>query len=652
MKHIIIGTAGHVDHGKTALVKALTQIDCDSHKAEKDRGITINLGFAHIDLPNGNSIGIIDVPGHKDFIDTMVSGACGIDLAMMVIAADSGIMPQTIEHLNILESLNVKKGIIVVSRIDLVDDDFIELVNLEIMERFEGTFLENAPIIPVSSVTGKGIENLISKIEELSSEVKEKTSTGNFRLFIDRIFNIKGFGIIVTGSVLNGSINAGDNVFLLPDKPKSLKIRSIQRHGKTVDSVKAGDRAAINIAGIKQTNFEKGMILSNAPLDGVTMIDASIKLFDTKSSLKIWSNVVFNFGTYKSQARIHLINKDVISSGETAIAQIHLNQPAILFNNDRFIIRNTSGDITLGSGIVIDIEPLHHRKRTLKLIDNLTELVEATAGNLTLLSLVKIELRKQSQPFYIIDIAKTLKTQAQIITETCLHEENNVIELYKDDDNDIIIDTVLNQTYHNNIINLLIDYSKKYPILNEGLNTKEIFGKLKLNKTQIEKTYLDLLLKRLESSNKIKFINGKWILSTHKVFIDNKMAENIEWLEKTLLSYDMQKPVISDIEAKAKEQGLRKDMLNMILKYLNQTKKLYFTDNEYIHSSIVDKCRKEILTEMIKSGRGLNEGDFRKIISGTKKIVIPLIKIYISEGILTQKENIIYITPKGENLIL
>ncbi|MCD4684065.1 MAG: selenocysteine-specific translation elongation factor, partial [Bacteroidales bacterium] len=304
MKHLIIGTAGHVDHGKTALIKALTDIDCDTHKEEKERGITINLGFSHLNLPSGESFGIVDVPGHKDFIKTMVAGAFGIDIVLLVVAADSGVMPQTAEHLKIIEMLGVQNGIVVLNKIDLVDEEMLELAELEVSEFLEGTNLENAPIIKVSSITGDGIETLISEISSLLPKIKEKNAIDQFRMYVDRIFNVKGIGFVVTGSVLEGEVETGKDLYLLPGKSKKIKVRNIERHGETVTKVVQGDRAALNLAGLKLEDYHRGMVLSDKLIEDTSMVDAVFALFDDNYKIGLWTNVIFYTGTFECAARM------------------------------------------------------------------------------------------------------------------------------------------------------------------------------------------------------------------------------------------------------------------------------------------------------------------------------------------------------------
>ncbi|MCK4358405.1 MAG: selenocysteine-specific translation elongation factor, partial [Candidatus Cloacimonetes bacterium] len=338
MKHLIMGTAGHIDHGKTALIKALTNIDCDTHKEEKLRGITINLGFAHIDLPNDESIGIIDVPGHRNFVNTMVAGVSSIDFVMLVIAADSGVMPQTVEHLKIMEILGVKKGFVVLTKIDLVDEEIIQIAEEEILEFIKGTFLENFPIIKVSVKTGEGISELKEFLSEMSYKVEERQRGKLFRMFIDRIFSVKGFGTIVNGSVISGHLEKKDSVYLLPGA-KKLRIRRMERHGNKVEEITAGDRASLNLVGLNRDDFKRGMIVSDRILQPTKLIDAKLNLFQHNRNFEIWTQAVFLLGTYQAQTRIHLIDRNILEPGQAAIVQIHLDPPCIAKYGDRFVIR-------------------------------------------------------------------------------------------------------------------------------------------------------------------------------------------------------------------------------------------------------------------------------------------------------------------------
>jgi selenocysteine-specific elongation factor len=651
MKHLIIGTAGHVDHGKTALIKALTGIDCDTHKEEKARGITINLGFSHITLPDGQSFGIVDVPGHKDFIKTMVAGAYGIDIVLLVVAADSGIMPQTKEHLKIIEMLGVKQGIVVLNKMDLVDDEMLELAQLEIEELLEGTNLEGAPVIPVSSLSGKGIGQLVQKISEIVPNVHEREKKEHFRMYIDRIFNVKGIGFVVTGSVLEGEIEIGKEVYLLPGKNKKMKIRAIERHGVSVEKAYCGDRAALNLAGIKGEDFERGMVLSDKMIEETIMVDAVFNLFEANTQLSLWSNVVFYTGTFECAARMHLMDKDIVKSGETAIVQLHLSKPAILENKDKYIVRNSSNDLTLGGGTLIDVQPLHHKKRTQQLVQNLNDLVEAAINSDKIFNLIKIELKKENAPVYSEVIAKKIGKSENEITEGCSQGSDHSIFLVRRAGKTILLTTDMHEYYYQKVLEELDQWHRKNTILEEGFELPEFYGKLGFTKNDAAKQYLEKLLEILQTEGKIKKSGNSWALSNHIVKIDPRTQEQLAWLEQTLSYYGMENPLDSEVEEKAMANKIPKDRLKMMLKYLGRQKKIIYFEGDYLHHSVVDKCRRLLLTELKSKENGINEKDFRLLINGTKKIVQTLQGIFLEEGVISKRSFFIDITEKGKELI-
>ncbi len=649
MKHFIIGTAGHVDHGKTSLIKALTQIDCDTHKEEMKRGITINLGFAHIILPSGLSCGIVDMPGHKDFINTMISGACGIDMVLFTIAADSGIMPQTIEHLNIINALGIQNGIIVITKTDLVDEEFIELVNLEIIEMVEGTCLENAPVISVSSHTGEGMQDLIDEITKISDQIEERSSTTVFRMYPDRIFEVKGSGYILTGSVLSGEANVGDDIFLLPGREKKYKLRGIQRFGVAENKVIAGDRAALSLNGLKQEDFERGMMLSNAQLDENKMIDAQISVFNDNFEMGRWSEVLLLTGSFQCRARIHLLSTDLLKSGESALVQIHLEKESVIQVKDKFIIRNTSNDITIGGGIVFDNSPLHHRKRNEKLLSQISNLADAVINDSGLISLVIIELDKIRKPLFVSRLSDIMKIPVNEIVESINDETDQKIVSYARGEEILLILKEHDNKYYQSVMELLEGHHSKYPILDEGLNVNEFQTKLDMGDLPEGKIYLELLFDKMNSDGKIRKVADSWILSHHEAKPDKKNLEEITWLENLIESFGMQKPILADIEEEARSHRIKKDKLTMMMKYLQNRNKVYIYEKDVLHASLVDRCRKLLLDELKNRPYGINEGDFKKLIDGTKKIIHPLLGIFKKEGIVEQEVYIIKITDKGRN---
>ncbi|MEZ5082959.1 MAG: selenocysteine-specific translation elongation factor [Bacteroidales bacterium] len=650
MKHLILGTAGHVDHGKTALIKALTDIDCDTHKEEKERGITINLGFSHLDLPSGESFGIVDVPGHKDFIKTMVAGAFGIDLVLLVVAADSGIMPQTREHLQIIEMLGIEHGIVVLTKVDIVDDETLELAELEVIEFLEGTKLRDIPVIPVSSLTGKGIPELLDGLKSTIPKVREKKQADRFRMYIDRIFNVKGVGFVVTGSVLEGEISVGKDLFLLPGKSKKIKVRNIERHGSEVDKVVCGDRAALNLSGLKAEDYERGMVLSSVIIESTSMVDASFSLFDNALSLGTWSTVNFYSGTFECLAKMHLLDKENLEPGDKGIIQIHLDKPAILSNKDKFIVRNSSNDITLGGGTIIDNYPLHHKKRTEKLISDLKDLAEATLHSDKIINLVKIEIKKIKAPIFLDDLANKIDKPVDLLLAELETEADPSIMLATIQNKNILLSTAQDSEYRDFVMNAISDWHQRNAILEEGLETTEFIGKLNFATNEAGKLYLDDLMNRLFKEGLTKRAGKSWALAEHQVKIDPRTQEQLQWLENTIRKVGMDKPILADIEKLAHDQKINKEKLKTMIRYLGNQDNLIFYEGEFIHRSVVDTCRKKLLEKVSKKEDGINEKEFRELIDGTKKLIQMLVGIFISEGIVSKKTFYIHITDLGKEI--
>ncbi|MBQ3370867.1 MAG: selenocysteine-specific translation elongation factor [Mogibacterium sp.] len=364
MKNIIIGTAGHVDHGKTTLIKALSGIDTDRLIEEKKRGITIELGFAHIPNDAGYNIGVIDVPGHEKFIKHMLAGIGGIDFVLFVVAADEGIMPQTREHFEILNSLGIDDGIIAVTKTDMVDEEWLEMLLEEVDEYFKGSFLEGKPVIPVSAATGEGIEELKAEIiAKCDRDNKRREEKELFRLPVDRVFTMQGFGTVVTGTLMDGNVKVGDNVMIYPEGIKA-KVRGIQTYGKDTYIAVAGQRTAINLSGVTKDDIDRGDIVAYPGAVTVTgMIDAEISIFSSTDRVVLNNSRVHLYcGSDEVLCKVILLDRDALSAGETAYAQLRLEEPAAVRRGDRFIIRFYSPIITVGGGRIIDALPAKHKR--------------------------------------------------------------------------------------------------------------------------------------------------------------------------------------------------------------------------------------------------------------------------------------------------
>jgi selenocysteine-specific elongation factor len=361
---IIIGTAGHIDHGKTALVKALTGVDADRLPEEKKRGITIDLGFAELDLGEVR-IGFVDVPGHERFVKNMLAGAHGIDLVALVIASDEGVMPQTREHFDICRLLETKTGLIVFTKRDLVDEELLELVKLDAGELVQNSFLAEAPMIAVSAKTGEGIEELKETIKKLALTIPNRKNETVARLPIDRSFSVKGFGAVVTGTLIAGEIKVGDEMELLP-AAKKVRVRGVQTHGKTVETVHAGQRTAINLGGIENSEIERGYTLAPIEVLRPTQIfDAEVEILAAaRKSLKSRARVRVHLGTLEALARVQILGKTgEIAQGEKGLAQFRLETPVVAIPNERFIVRSYSPQMTIAGGKILDGAANKHRRR-------------------------------------------------------------------------------------------------------------------------------------------------------------------------------------------------------------------------------------------------------------------------------------------------
>lgn len=429
MKNIIIGTAGHIDHGKTALIRALTGKETDRWEEEKRRGITIDLGFTYFDLPSGDRAGIIDVPGHEKFVNNMLAGVIGMDLVMLVVAADEGMMPQTREHVDIMSQLGVEKSIVVLNKCDLVDDEWKELVKEEIKEELIGSVFEKANMIEVSAMTGEGIDNLIKEIVYMTQdEVTEKDINTIARLPIDRSFSISGFGTIVTGTLISGSIKKDDELEIYPTGKKA-KIRSIQVHGKDVKECFAGQRSAINISNLKKDEIKRGCVLAPPnSLEDTMMLD--VKLNVLNSSERILSNrcrLHLFTGTSEVLCRAVLLDTEEAAPGDSCYAQLRLEEKIAVRRGDKFIVRFYSPLETVGGGVILDANPT---KKTPFNKDQLEEIKRKEEGSHS--DIVELLVKKHPEMITIKEIGKLTGLSIEEVNE-CINElkEENLVLTYE-----------------------------------------------------------------------------------------------------------------------------------------------------------------------------------------------------------------------------
>ena len=383
MKQIILGTAGHIDHGKTALVRALTGIDTDRLKEEKERGITIELGFAHLELPGGQHLGVVDVPGHEKFVKNMVAGATGIDIVALVIAADEGVMPQTREHMEICTLLGVRHGLVALTKVDLVDEEMLELAQEDIREFARGSFLEDAPILPVSAVSGQGLPEFIAALDRLSRQVPDRPASSLFRLPVDRVFSMKGFGTVITGTLVSGRVQVGDPIMIYPTGITS-KVRGIQVHNLSVNAAEAGQRTAVNFQGLDKEAIRRGDVLASPlALKPSYMVDVHFRyLASTTKPMKNRTRVRFHTGTSEILGNLILLEQDELAPGRETVAQLRLDAPVAVVKGDHFVVRSYSPVRTTGGGQVLNPIPPKHKRFKPEIIAGLKSILQSSPEQL------------------------------------------------------------------------------------------------------------------------------------------------------------------------------------------------------------------------------------------------------------------------------
>ena len=538
MKHVIIGTAGHVDHGKTLLIKALTGIDTDRLIEEKKRGITIELGFAHLDWPDGTQAGIVDVPGHEKFIKNMLAGAGGIDLAMLVIAADDGVMPQTVEHLNILTLLGIKDGLIVISKADTVDPEWLEMMQEEIAEKVKDTFLEGKPIVAVSAYTGQGIPELKEMLRRLVQQAEEKSLRIPFRLPIDRVFSVDGFGTVVTGTLIEGAINEGDLAELVPSGAET-RIRNLQVHGKEVETAYAGQRVAINLAGLKKTDIQRGDVVAKpGSVRTSRMLDVRLQnLKDSGRIIRNDSQVHLFHGAAVLLAKVVLFGRDELKPGESCYAQLRLTEPIASKNGDRFVVRFFSPLETIGGGVILDDQPRRHKRGDPKIQEILRIKESGSRDDLTVQILAEFGTR--------------LPTASQLVAKLQREEADIQDELYDLCSRGLAMEALPGRYVAASSVDkawadcrdILTQYHKQNP-LHSGIQSAELRQKLFKG---MERSPADSLIAILHQEGKIRKLGDRYALSDFTVMLTKRQRNIREKLLQVYTSSGIETPITDHV---------------------------------------------------------------------------------------------------------
>jgi selenocysteine-specific elongation factor len=630
MKHVIIGTAGHIDHGKTTLVKTLTGRDTDTLKEEKERGISIDLGFTFFNLPSGKRCGIVDVPGHERFIKNMLAGVSGIDLVLLVIAAEEGIMPQTREHFEILQLLSVKKGIIVITKVDLVDEDILMLVEEDIKEFFKGTFLDNAPIVAVSVKTADGVNRLIDEIDKAVEEIDVKDKQGLFRLPVDRVFSVSGFGTVVTGTVVSGKVSVGENLQLYPSG-KLTRVRGIQVHDKEVQSAEAGERCALNLSAIKVEEVQRGNVIALPDkLYSSNIMDCSLSyLKSAEKPLENRQKVRIYHGTEELLGRVVLLDKEELKPGDKGFIQILLEKPITALAGDRFVLRSYSPMITIGGGEIIIASSKKKKRFQSEVIKDLQERSEGKNENL-----IEKCIENLSSSFPDIGIlVKTLgKTEEVISLEIEKLCKKSVILIVKITGKEHYIHSNFIGELISPIVNLLSEFHSINP-LKQGINKEEL--KSRVFCTNIKQKYFDAILNILQERKLIK-VKGSFVSHyDFQIVFDRKTSELAERIIEKYKSTGFSTQKYEELVSKERDSIA----VNRVFKALLENGELIkLSEGIIIHKEVFEKSRDEVKEFAFKND-SISVGEARDLLQISRKYAIALLEYLDQEKITRRVED-------------
>jgi len=628
MAHTIIGTAGHIDHGKTLLVNALTGTNTDQAPQEKSRGITIELGFAFF----GDQATIIDVPGHERFVKTMVAGVSTIDLALLVIAADDGIMPQSREHVDVLKLLGVPRGIIVLNKIDLADEEWLELVEEDVRELVQGSFLEEAPIVRVSALEGTGIEELKELLTKMITATVDKTKQGPFRLPVDRTFLVKGFGLVNTGTVLAGSLEEGDTVEVQPSG-RTLRVRGMQTHGQTVKTIGAGDRAALNLPGIEVGDISRGDVLCSPDYFKPTyMLDAHLDLLSTSAKPILHrARIRLHLGTCEVLARVHLMDRDVLEPGASALVQFRLETPTTAVWGDRFVIRRYSPPLTIGGGRILDPHPVKHRRSNKAYIERLERLNQDQPTDALGDKLLSGRVGMKDAMDLSGELGLSLK-----------HTENELKSLEKAGkailvrrDNRLYgVHRTLWDDLCSRIETSLAEYHTEFP-LKPGPNREELKNR---SARVLEPTLYDSLLERLEKEGRIVMEGASVRTADHSIQFSADEEEIRDQIEAALKEADFSN--MPDSEVLANRLNTDQKQIDAMLKALQNLGLVVPLEGGLVlHTQTVERVQTQLREALQQNGQ-IKVAEFRDLIGSNRRYALALLSYFDAQGFTQRREDV------------
>jgi selenocysteine-specific elongation factor len=626
MKSIIAGTAGHIDHGKTALVKALTGIDADRLDEEKRRGITIDIGFAHLELasPDGENyrFGFVDVPGHEKFVRNMLAGIGGIDLVLLVVAADEGIMPQTREHFDICKLLSVKRGITVLTKSDTVDPDTLEVVRMEVEEFVRGSFLDTNqnPVVAVSALTGAGLEQLKSELIRAASSVAVKDSQAIARLPIDRVFSMKGFGTVVTGTLVSGGVVREDELEVFPSGKKA-RVRGVQVHGRQVEQGIAGERTALNLSGIDLEDLARGMTLTRPNVFQATrQIDVSLALLPAAKAIRDRARVHFHAYTFETVAEVRLHGTKQLGPGENALARLRLSEPGLLLPGDHFIIRQFSPVTTIGGGVVLDGLPLKKApKQGLGLFLTILETGDA-AG------ILKARIgRRAHQGLTLVQAIAETGWRAAIVEQYIqkLLQNGEIVR-----SGELLLAAEDLRKLKTAAVETLQKYHDANPLV-AGMNQEALREALR-----IEPAVFGVVVDSLVRGKKLELAGELVHLPGRGVVMKDEEAESKRVIERAFAEAGLKVPALKDVLAGLKVDKTRAQKLVTLM--LRDKVLIKISDELVFHKSTLDELRKMLAIEKTKSPK-IDVMRFKDMTGVTRKYAIPLLE-YMDRERVTRRE--------------
>lgn len=636
-RHAVLGTAGHVDHGKTSLIWALSGVDCDTHKEEKRRGITINLGFTSIE-EGEDSLSIVDMPGHADFIKTMVAGASGLDLFLLVIDSESGIMPQTIEHLHILQTMGICRGVVVFTKSDLVEADFIELLQEEVVDLEEQfPFLGNVPRLVVSAKSRVGLEALKRELFIQAFQGSGRKRNSLFRLYIDRLFTINGAGTIVAGSVLGGRFKGGETLYLYPGGAE-VRVRRMERHGTVVTGAKAGDRVSLNILGVKKQDLKRGMQLAAQKMVGTTLVDLHLAFFTPVSLSGSYLQVIFLIGSKEVQARLFVIGE--LKGNAGYLVQASLGEGLFLQPGEPYIIRNSSDERSLGGGRVIDPSPLHHKKRPDKLRERMVMLLQ---GDMTPKILELLDY--YNRPVSLRKVSGVLNlTLDEFVASLKQLDACGVVVLTVDDEPYALWRSELRR-WRESVVPELMKYHEENAF-NPGASPEVIGQLLGISHSSAAKVLLKRVIQELESSKKIYCQDGGWFaagVNINAFTVKKNMKIVDDFVRQT-----KEKPPTLDVVVK-RYPKISKSEIVQIVNVLKAKKRLYLIEERLVHISVLNRYSR-LFFECLENEGAISRTDFRDFIKAGRRFA-SIVVSYLEEEkcIAADSEQFYHMTECGRN---